>query len=522
MMHITPDSTLGSTLQAATTQWGQATAYIDPTGSHTFQTMDERSDRLAQGLLGLGLQRGDRVGVLALNQIEWLLVFYAAAKIGVAVVGLSVRYRDTELQYMLADSGAKALFTVSAHEGFDFSTMMDRLAPQLPQLRHVVLLDEGGPATALRLSSLAATPPRAAALPAAAMQVRSSDLAMVIYTSGTTGKPKGAGLTHGSLLASAAAEARHIRARPGDLVQVALPLNHVGGITCCILTQLCGGGACELVPMFKAELMIERMRRHPPTIVTGVPTMLTLLLMHPASAELDLSGVRLIITGGSNVEEVLLRQLRQRMPRAAIMNLYGLSESSGAIVMTPWTCTEDELMGSIGQAFPEAELRIVADDGRAAPEGEVGELWFRGAGVVPGYIGEAAGSGAFDAQGWLHTGDLGCRDARGFIRLKGRKKDMYIQGGFNVYPAEIENFISQYPGVMMVAGIGVPDPVLGEVGRYYVVPQPGSELSVDALREHCRAHLADYKVPRQFVLRQDLPLTPAGKIQKAVLRDECR
>jgi acyl-CoA synthetase (AMP-forming)/AMP-acid ligase II len=521
MLAVHPESTLGSVLEDTSRGRSDAPAYIDQQGEHSLKSVDARASQIAQGLLGMGLRRGDRIGLLALNQIEWLQVFFAAAKIGVGVVALSVRYRDTELQYMLADSGAKALFTTRQHEGFDFVQMLERLAPVLPELQHVVVLDAAGPDGAQRtLESLITAPGNSVRLQAAQAEVQPGDLAMVIYTSGTTGQPKGAGLTHASLLASASAQARHIKASPDDMMQLALPLNHVGGITCGVLTHLLGGGVCELVPVFKADLMLDLMARRAPTILTGVPTMLTLMLMSPASRDIDLGSVRLIITGGSNVEQALLMQLRQRMPQAAIMNLYGLSESSGAIVMTPWACSEEELMTSIGQAFPEAEVRVLGAEGLDATGDEVGELLFRGAGVVPGYIGAAARSEAVDAQGWLHTGDLGRMDEAGFIRLMGRKKDMYIQGGFNVYPAEIENFISQHPAVMMVAGIGIKDPVLGEVGRYYVVAKPGVAVTEDEIRAYCKQHLADYKVPRQIVLRSELPLTPAGKIHKAALRTE--
>jgi fatty-acyl-CoA synthase len=261
-------------------------------------------------------------------------------------------------------------------------------------------------------------------------------------------------------------------------------------------------------------------KRNPPSIVVGVTTMMTLLLMHPTSAEVDLSSVRLVITGGSTVDAALLQQLQQRMPQAAVMNLYGLSESSGAIVMTPWHCSEADLMRSIGKPLEGAEVKAVDNDGNLVPAGDVGELCFRGCGVVRGYIGAAAASTDFGADGWLRTGDLGIVDTHGFITLKGRKKDMYIQGGFNVYPAEVEGLIATHPDVMMVAGIGVPDPVLGEVGRYYIVAKPGSSLTAEDVLAHCAAKIANYKLPRQVVLRAELPLTPAGKIHKAMLRKE--
>jgi len=250
-----------------------------------------------------------------------------------------------------------------------------------------------------------------------------------------------------------------------------------------------------------------------------VPTMMTLLLMHPASAAVDLDSVRLVITGGSNVDATLLGHLQQRMPAAKIMNLYGLSEASGALVMTPWQCSDEDLMHSIGAPLDGAQVRVMGPDGAELAAGEIGELQFRGLGVIQDYIGDAAGQGAFDG-GWLRTGDLGCVDARGLIMLKGRMKDMYIQGGFNVYPAEVEALIATHPAVVMVAGIGVPDPVLGEIGRYFVVAREGSGLTAAEVLAHCAGRIADYKMPREVVLRSALPLTPAGKILKAQLRSE--
>ena len=508
--------TLGQLLTQIARQRGSATAYIDSGNRYDWPAVDAASDQLACGLLGLKLKRGDRIGIIGLNQIEWMLLFYAAAKIGVAVVGLSVRYRDSELATMLADSDTRAVFTLSGHDGFDFISMLDRLGPQLPALRHVIAIDGVGLNS---LDALAATPLDAGRLSVARRQVVASDVAMVIYTSGTTGRPKGAGLTHHSLLASATAQAVHTRVCADDVIHMANPLNHVGGITCAALTHLVGGGTVVMVAEFKADRMIKLMREVPPTIVAGVPTVLTLLLMNAQIDTVDFSRVRLVFSGGSNVDAVLLERLQQRMPQATLMNLYGLTETSGAIVMTPWQRIPADLTGTIGLPFAGASLRIAGDNGEALPPGQVGELWFRGVGVVPDYIGAAAGVG-FSSDGWLQTGDLGLADARGAITLKGRKKDLYIQGGFNVYPAEVESLVNRHPKVLMSAGVGVPDPVLGEVGWLYVIPRPGSALTEAEVRTWCGEHLADYKVPRQVVLRNTLPMTPAGKIHKAALREE--
>lgn len=506
---------LPAALHHAAVSYRQVVAYIDGERTFSFAETEASSRRLASALLASGLRRGDRIAVLSHNQIEWLQLFFAATRIGVAVVALSPRYRDSEIEYMLGDSQSKAVFTIAQVDDFDCLAMFARMRDRLPALQRVVAIDraEFASMTAMDVDV------DAGALDAATAEVLAQDLAMVIYTSGTTGRPKGCALSHHSLLASAAAQARHTRTKAGDLVQLANPFNHVGGITCGILSQLLVGGTCELVASFKAKTVLEMIRRHPPQILVGVPTMMTLLLLHPESEATDLGSVRIVITGGSNVDSNLLTQLQRRMPGATIMNLYGLSEASGAIVMTPWDCPDDDLMQSIGKPLEGAELRVIDAAGGPLPAGEIGELHFRGLGVVRDYIGAAAGSKAFEG-GWLRTGDLGMVDERGFITLKGRMKDMYIQGGFNVYPAEVEALIATHPAVVMVAGIGVADKVLGEVGRYYVVAREGSGLRAADVLAHCAGKIADYKMPRQVVLRDALPLTPAGKIQKAALRTE--
>jgi len=524
-------ATLGSALADASAQRGDAAFVLHGDDVTSYRRLDQDSRRVAAGLLRLGLGRGDRIGVLSLNRIEWLAIFFGAARIGAVVVAMSPRYRENELAYMVRDSGVKMIALVAEHEGHDFGAMFDRLAAELPTLRQLIGF-ESADAPEGEFAAVAGALPRvpyASLLDGAAAGAASAgdrdpvtgdDLAMVIYTSGTTGRPKGAGLTHASLLASARAQAAHMRLGSDDLLPLASPLNHVGGITCGVLSLMVAGGRIDLLPEFKATEVIERIRRHRPTLLAGVPTMMTLLLMKSEQLEIDFSSIRLIFSGGSNVDATLLEQLRQRVPQARLMNLYGLSETSGAIVLTPWHATRDDLMQSIGCVIGDAEVKVVGPSDRepVAP-GEVGELCFRGCGVVPGYVGAAAAaSGAFLAGGWLLSGDLGRVDERGVITLKGRAKDMYIQGGFNVYPAEVEAFVATHPDVLMVAGIGVADPVLGEIGRYYVVAKPGAQLTEAALRGWCAQGLADYKVPRQIVFRDELPLTPAGKIHKAALR----
>lgn len=506
--HSNP-TTVGQALAQTVAAYPDRTAYIDQGQSYSWKQVGAMAQAWASQLQAMGIRSGDRIGIILPNGLPWVLTYLAAAKIGAVVVGLSVRYRDSELDFMLEDSQCKAVLALKEFAGFDYAVYLEQARERSPVLEHLLWVDAGF------VQNLQSAPVAASAN----TDPQPDDLLMVIYTSGTTGRPKAAGLTHRSQLGSAQAQCAHVQASADDLVQLAMPLNHVGGISCGVLTLLLAGGTCELVPMFSPEAVLKMAQNNPPTWLVGVPTMLTLLLMHPLLAETDLSRLRLMVVGGSNVDPTLLERLQQSLPGVAIMNLYGLSETSGAIVMTPWQASQQALLQSIGKPLEGAQLRVAGVDGEALPPGEVGELWFRGPGVIPGYVGQERDSAVF-AGGWLHSGDLGFVDEQGLIHLMGRQKDMFIQGGFNVYPSEVEGVIASHAGVLMVAGIGVPDPVLGEVGRYYIVGKPGADLSEQALLLHCRQRLADYKVPRHLVFRTELPLTPAGKIQKAQLRAE--
>ena len=488
----------------------------------TFKEVDDISDRVACGLLKLGFQKGDRIGIIGLNQPEWIYTYFAAAKIGAAVVGLSVRYRDVELDYILNQSQTRAIVTLADFAGMmDYVAFFDGFRSRIPTVKDYIFIGGTGFDGSHAFSDLMNTPVDRAALDQAQAAVTPDDLMIIIYTSGTTGRPKGAGITHKSQLASARGQAVHTKVTSEDLFPLALPFNHVGGITCGLLTVLLARGVCDLVPMFDPNQIIEKSKINPPTIMPGVPTMHALLLMNENIAALNSENVRIVITGGSNAEPALLTSIYNTFPNAKVMNLYGLSESSGALVLSPWESDFDTTVRSIGKPIADFQVKVMDQEGGQVPTGEVGELYFKGDAVVPGYFQMPEETAeTFDADGWLHTGDMGYVDENGYITLMGRLKEMYIQGGFNVYPVEVENLISKHPKVAMVAGIGVPDPVMGEIGRYYIVPKPGENPTEDEIKAFCKEHTADYKVPKQIVFRPELPLTPVGKIMKSQLKAE--
>lgn len=498
------------------------TCYFYMGKRYSFRDVDGLSDRLACGLLKLGIVRGDRIGIIGLNQPEWVLTYFAAAKIGATVVGLNVRYRETELDYMLNQSRTKAVVTLaSMADQMNYVDFFDGFREKVPSVEHFIFIGGPGFQGSHSFEALLNTELDRKDLMTAKASVRPEDLMIIIYTSGTTGVPKGAAVTNRSQLAAARAQAEHTRLGPEDLVQVAAPLNHVGGISCGIVTMLLARAGIELIPVFDPNVVIEQARANPPTIMAGVPTMHLLLLMNEKFASLNTDSIRLVITGGSNAEPSLLESLYKAFPKATVMNLYGLSESSGTLVMSPWDSDFQSTVKSIGKPVGGFEVKVADPEGREVPRGEIGELHFKGEAIASGYFRmPEETAAAFDAAGWLHTGDMGMVDEKGYIVLMGRLKEMYLQGGFNVYPVEVENLISKHPKVAMVAGIGVPDPVLGEIGRYYIVPKPGVRLTEEEIKDYCRQRLADYKVPKQIVFRTELPLTPVGKIMKSKLKEE--
>ncbi|MFZ5631429.1 MAG: class I adenylate-forming enzyme family protein [Bacillota bacterium] len=487
----------------------------------TYRELDAVSDRLACSFLEMGIGRGDKIAIVAPNQPEWLYTYFAAVKIGAAVVALNVRYRLAEFEYMLNNSESKALVCVGEYGGFNFSGFFKENRARFPTVEKYIYIGggfEGGIAFA---DLTAGELPDKDRLDRVREKVAESDTAVIIYTSGTTGKPKGAMITNRSILASAMAEVDHFRLAEGDVFIGNLPLNHVGGITCTITTSLIKGGSVVLIPSFRPDLVLEAMEKFRVTVFGGVPTMYVMMLSLPDFNKYDLSAVRICIAGGSNVEPRLCADITRAFPNARLLNLYGLSETSGASVLSRLDDPPEKVGESIGVVIGDFKVRVVGEGGNDLPAGEIGELAFKGDCVAAGYYGLKEETDEAFKDGWVFTGDMGCVDEEGYIYLKGRKKEMYIQGGFNVYPVEIENILTRHPKVLVAAGIGVPDPVFGEVGRFYIIPRPGEVLTEEEIIAYCRQNLADYKVPRQIEFVSELPLTPAGKVHKALLKERC-
>lgn len=475
-------------------------------------------DHFASGLLSLGVGKGDRVAIAAPNSAEWLISWFATTQIGAVLVTLNVAYRDREFDYMLNQSSATVLICCAEDGGFDFVPFLQHLRPRLPSINHFVFLGGQGFDGSLRWEDLAIDVDREA-LRERESQVSGSDPAVILYTSGTTGHPKGATLTHGSILASATAQARHLRQDAGDVSIGHMPLNHVGGMTCTVAASMVAGGRVALLPRFNPTQALDAIRRHGVTTYIGVPTMYTMLMSHPEFSPEHAASIRTCIIGGSNVEPALGNRILQTFDGARMANLYGLSETSGGCIISAPDDDLDTLVATLGVPIGDFEIRVTDDEHRPLPAGSEGQLHVRGGCVATGYWEKPDETDqAFLPDGWLDTGDVAVQRPDGRVALRGRKKEMYVRSGYNVYPVEVENVLARQPGVAMSAVIGVPDEFHGEVGYAYVVPAPGQTIDTDALLAACAEQLAKYKLPARIVVVESLPLTPSGKIKKVELR----
>lgn len=485
----------------------------------TFARLADDSRRCASALSERGIRRGDRIALAVDNGVEWLTVFFAALRLGAVIVTVNPLYRANELDHMLGVTEAKAVVSKQRSDGFD---LVDYYAhADLPNLTLQVFLaddDASGPVP-LTFDEL---------LDESHVggggewfdDASAHDDALILFSSGTTGRAKGVVLTHETLIASAAAQAGEFEQTESDVILGVMPLTHVGGITCTVISSLLVGGVVDMVPRFHPQVVVDLLLADRITIMVGVPTMYTMLLSDAHLADADLSGIRLCVIGGSNVEPATAKAMAEMFSTARLANLYGLSESSGACIISPADVTLEHLASSIGVPIGDFHARIVSSDGAEAPHGVDGELQISGGCVMKRYwrLPEET-KYTKTRDGWLNTGDIAVQGADGVVTLRGRSKEMFIRGGYNVYPSEIENVISVLPGVEMVAVVGVPDDRYGETGRAFVVKSTGSEVTEDEILSHCRGQLAEYKVPHAVVFADALPLTPSGKIQKANLVD---
>ncbi|GAA2575283.1 AMP-binding protein [Actinomadura fulvescens] len=484
----------------------------------TLAGLAHAASEVARGLMALGVARGDRVAVWAPNTPGWVVAAYGIWDAGAIITPLSTRFKGIEAADLLRKVGAKVLLVAEGFMDTSYLAMLD--GADLPELGHTVVLENGPSGTRPGVLSwqefLAggeAVSPEAAE--ERALSVGPDDLAEIMATSGTTGTPKGVMLHHVQLLRGYWDWAELVTLREGDRYPIIAPFSHGFGINAGLLACVLRRAVMMPVALFQPGELMDLIERNRISVLAGAPPMFFKILDELEGR--DVSSLRVLICGAAAVPPELIRRLVGRVGIERMINAYGLMEGT-VVSMTRPEDPVEVIAGSTGRAVPGVTVRIVDEEGKDLPVGEPGEILVGGYGVMRGYWRDPERTAeAVDADGWLHTGDIGTLDDAGNVAIVDRKKEMFIVSGFNAYPAEIEGLLLRCPGVAQAAVIGVPDDRLGEVGWAYVVARPGTDLAPDTVIAWAKDNMSNYKVPRKVILVDALPVNVNGKIDKLAL-----
>ncbi len=507
--------TIPNLVRSASERFGSAEALVDGDRRWSFTELSIAVDGAAAAAIAAGLNAGDRAAIWAPNVSEWILAALGVLAAGGVVVPINTRFKGEEAAFVLNASKAKFLFTIEGFLGTDYPAMLEGL--DLPDLERVVVFKSGswedflaqGAASA---SAWAEVDKRIGAL-------RADDVSDLIFTSGTTGRPKGVVTTHGQTLRVFEQWASIVGLEEGDRYLIVNPFFHTFGFKAGFLACLIKGATIVPHPVFDVPTVLARIAEERISMLPGPPALYQSILDHPERDSFDLSSLRLCVTGAAPVPVEMIERMRKELTFKTIVTAYGLTESTGVVSICRPDDDAETISNTSGCAIPDTEVRIVDEKNNEVARGEPGEIVVRGYNVMSGYFENAAATAeAIDADGWLHTGDIGTMNERGYIRITDRLKDMFIVGGFNAYPAEIENTLLGHEQVAQAAVVGVPDERMGEVGVAFVVPRPGPTPTPDELHAWSRDHMANYKVPRQFFVVDALPMNASNKVLKHELR----
>ncbi|URM89126.1 AMP-binding protein [Streptomyces sp. MRC013] len=513
--------TIGAALARTVERFPDREALVDvPSGRRwTYAEFGAAVDELARALLASGVERGDRVGIWAVNCPEWVLVQYATARVGAVMVNINPAYRAHELAYVLNQAGVSLLVASLAHKASDYRALVERVRAECPALRETVYI---GDASWDALVARAA--PERAEEPAAREALLSCDDPVDIqYTSGTTGFPKGATLSHHNILNNGFFVGETLGYTERDRICLPVPFYHCFGMVMGNLAAV-SHGACVVIPApsFDPAATLRAVERERCTSLYGVPTMFIAELNLPDFAAYDLSSLRTGIMAGSPCPVEVMKRVVAEMNMAEVSICYGMTETSPVSTQTRRDDDLERRTGTVGRVLPHVEVKVVDPvSGATLPRGEAGELCTRGYGVMLGYWDEPERTAeAIDAGRWMHTGDLAVMREDGYVRIVGRIKDMIIRGGENVYPREIEEFLYGHPKVADVQVVGVPDERYGEEVLACVIPRdPADPPTYEEIAAYCRDRLAHYKVPRRVEVLDAFPMTVSGKVRKVELRE---
>ncbi len=517
-----PWNTICELVDDAARRFPDHEALVDGDVRWSFPELRDRVRASARALMASGIEPGDRVAVWAPNIWEWVVAGLGVHLAGGVLVPVNTRFKGREADYILQRSGARILFTVTDFLDTDYVALLrdadgGRSLDEIVVLRGTVPEGTTGFSEFLDRAGMVAEADgdhRAAA-------VGGDDLCHIMFTSGTTGLPKGAMLVHSAICRGFKSWCDVIGLQAGDRYLIVNPYFHAFGLNSGILACLMTGATNIPHAVFDVPSVMARVPAEKITMLPGPPAIYQTILNHPDLDTFDMSSLRLAVTGAAVIPVEMILQMRARLGFETIVTGYGLTEASGIATMCRHDDDPETIARTSGRAIPDVEVRIVDDNGTEVSRGEPGEIVVRGYNVMRGYLDDPEQTAeTIDPGGWLHTGDIGVMDHNGNIDITDRKKDMFIVGGFNAYPAEIENIMLAHPQIGQVAVIGLPDQRLGEVAVATVVPSPGADPTEEEIIAWCRNEMANYKVPRRVRFTDALPLNASGKVLKYVLREQ--
>jgi acyl-CoA synthetase (AMP-forming)/AMP-acid ligase II len=507
--------------RSAAERFGAKEALVDGDARLSFTELAEQAALVGRAFIDAGVEPGDRVAIWSPNIHEWVVALLGLQSAGAVLVPINTRYKGAEAAYLLQASRAKALVTVNGFLGNEYLTMLE--GHELPHLEHRIVLRGDVPDGAVSGGDFLR---RAESVPEAELDARvaalgGDDVADIIFTSGTTGNPKGVVCTHAQTLRGFADWAAIVGLRSDDRYLVINPFFHSFGYKAGIVACLTVGATLVPQAVFDIPQAAANVAEHQITALPGPPAIYQTFLNHPDLDTSQLASLRLAVTGAAPVPVELLRRMEEDLGFETVVTAYGLTETCGIVSVCRPDDPPETISASSGRAIPGVEVRVVDDDGVEVPRGQPGEIVVRGYNVMQGYFEDPERTAeTIDADGWLHTGDIGTMDADGYLAITDRKKDMFIVGGFNAYPAEIENLLLAHPDLAQVAVVGIPDERMGEVCVAFAVPTAGASPDPDAILAWAKDQMANYKVPRRVVLLDALPMNASNKVLKYQLREQ--
>jgi fatty-acyl-CoA synthase len=534
MLHVT----MGGLLEEIASRYPDHDALVYPDRGlrYSYRQLDDHCDRLAKGLLALGMAKGDHIAIWATNVPEWVLLQFATAKIGAILVTINTNYQAAELEYILRQSDARSLFLVQGFKGTDYPETLRSVIPsladtapgklcsdKLPELKNVVYIGDGAPAGMLPFAALDKLAEQVTdeALQTVKASLDEHEVINMQYTSGTTGFPKGVMLTHHNIINNGFQIGECMKFSAEDRLCIPVPFFHCFGCVLGVLACVTHGSAMVPVEIFNPETVLQTVEKERCTALHGVPTMFIAELDHPRFRDYDLSSLRTGIMAGSPCPVEVMKRVMSDMYMQDITIAYGQTEASPVITQTRTDDTLELRVASVGRVLPEVEVKIVdVESGATLPPDQQGELCTRGYLVMRGYYRMPEETAqVIDSEGWLHTGDLAVMDEQGYCRITGRIKNMIIRGGENIYPREIEEFLYTHPKVADVQVYGVPDAKYGEQVMAAIKLKEGLVCDEEEIRAFCSGQIAHYKVPHYVTFVSEFPMTASGKIQKFKLRE---